>query len=276
MPCPPLPFPPLPFPPPSRLPVVLESQLEKQYITARDAESAHESAKEAATFAKGQYDLFSSAVEAGQTEWDTTVPGLQAESAELTAQLPILQQVKELVQNMASSAAAKGKVQLLKQLPELKKLANAVVPPRFSKDKQMAKKVLALRTSLAETATGSTVSGMITILDEIVTTMTARITQISTTISTMQTNLDANKAQETHWQTSLVTLSDDKDKAENAMTTADLQRQQLDGEHIVKEEAYNDYHAGFVDEAAKFARQLKAIKTIGAKINDAIGTCAAA
>jgi len=241
----------------------------------RSAESAHESAASAATYAKGQYDLFSSAVEAGQSEWDTTVPGLNSESAELTAQLPILQQVKELVENMASSTAAKGKVQRLKQLPLLKKLANAVVPPRFSKDKQMAKKVLALRTSLAETATGSTVSGMVTILDEIVSTMTSRIAEIATTITSMQTALDTNKASETQWETSLVTLSDDKDKAENAMNTADLQRQELNGEHIVKEEAYNDYHAGFVDEAAKFARQLKALKTIGAKIDDAIGTCAA-
>ena len=268
------------------MPVVLEWQLEKAYTEAKDAwmssesafrsaESAHGSAASAATYAKGQYDLFSSAVEAGQSEWDTTVPGLNSESAELTAQLPILQQVKELVENMASSSAAKGKVQRLKQLPLLKKLANAVVPPRFSKDKQMAKKVLALRTSLAETATGSTVSGMVTILDEIVSTMTSRIAEIATTITTMQTALDTNKASETQWETSLVTLSDDKDKAENAMNTADLQRQELNGEHIVKEEAYNDYHAGFVDEAAKFARQLKALKTIGAKIDDAIGTCAA-
>jgi hypothetical protein len=263
-----------------------DAALEKAYTEAKDAwmasesafrsaESAHGSAASAATYAKGQYDLFSSAVEAGQSEWDTTVPGLNSESAELTAQLPILQQVKELVENMASSSAAKGKVQRLKQLPLLKKLANAVVPPRFSKDKQMAKKVLALRTSLAETATGSTVSGMVTILDEIVSTMTSRIAEIATTITSMQTALDTNKVSETQWETSLVTLSDDKDKAENAMNTADLQRQELNGEHIVKEEAYNDYHAGFVDEAAKFARQLKALETIGAKIDDAIGTCAA-
>lgn len=116
---------------------------------------------------------------------------------------------------------------------------------------------------------------MVTILDEIVSTMTSRIAEIATTITTMQTALDTNKASETQWETSLVTLSDDKDKAENAMNTADLQRQELNGEHIVKEEAYNDYHAGFVDEAAKFARQLKALKTIGAKIDEAIGTCAA-
>merc|ERR1719224_400365 len=102
----------------------------------------------------------------------------------------------------------------------------------------MAKKVFALRTSLAETETSSTVSSMLTILDDIVATMTARISEIDSTISTMETNLAANQASLTEWETKLVDLSDDADSAENVMNTADLQRQQLSGENIVKQEAY--------------------------------------
>jgi len=214
-------------------------------------------------------------VNAGQKQWDESVPPMQAEQAELTAQLPILQQVKDLVSNMASSAA-KSKTQFLKQLPELKKLANAVVPPRFAKDKAMAKKVFALRTSLAETGTGSTVSSMLVILDDIVKSMTSRISEIDKSIKEMDEDLTNNRAALTTWETKLVSLSDDADKAANAKNTADLQRQKLNGEHIVKEEAYNDFHAGFVDEAAKYAQQLQAIATIRAKINEAIASCAAA
>ena len=240
---------------------------ESSFVTAK---SAHASAASAATFAKGKFDEFSSAVNSGQAEYDEALPALTAEKTELVAQQPILLQVKTLVSNMAASAKGNS-VQLLKQLPELKKLANAVVPPH--QDKAIAKKVFALRTSLAETGTKSTVTSMLVILDEIVNSMAARITEIDTTLSKMSTDLTANKASLTKWETDLVELSDSADKAANTMNTADLHRQQLNGVHIVAEEAYNDFHAGFVDEAAKLAMQLKAIATIGAKIDDAIAEC---
>jgi hypothetical protein len=240
---------------------------ESSFVTAK---SAHASAASAATFAKGKFDEFSSAVNSGQAEYDEALPALTAEKTELVAQQPILQQVKTLVSNMAASAKGNS-VQLLKQLPELKKLANAVVPPH--QDKAIAKKVFALRTSLAETGTKSTVTSMLVILDEIINSMAARITEIDTTLSKMSTDLTANKASLTKWETDLVELSDSADKAANTMNTADLHRQQLNGAHIVAEEAYNDFHAGFVDEAAKLAMQLKAIATIGAKIDDAVAEC---
>ena len=236
----------------------------------RTAESAHTSAKSAAEYAKGKYDEFTSAVDSGQSEYDEAVPSLTAEKTELIAQQPILEQVKTLVSNMAASTKG-NKVQFLKQLPELRKLANAVVPPR--KDSAIANKVFALRTSLAETGTASTVTSMLVILDEIVNSMAARITEIDSTLSKMSSDLAADKASLSEWETKLVDLSDEADKAANTKNTADLHRQQLNGIHIVAEEAYNDFHAGFVDEAAKLAMQLKAIATIGAKIDDAISEC---
>ena len=177
------------------------------------------------------------------------------------------------MQSLAASAAKGKQVQLLKQLPALKKLANAVVPPRFSKDKKMAKQVMALRTSLAETSTGETASGMLTILDSIVSTMTSRISEIGTTKDAMDQALKGNIALFKHWEEQLVDLSDKADKSKNVMDTSDLTRQHLNGIHIVKQQAYEDYHAGFVDQAAKYQKQAKAVATITKKVYDAIFAC---
>jgi membrane protein involved in colicin uptake len=239
----------------------------------RSAVIAHTSATESADYAKSKFDKYSAAKVAGQAEWDSKVPGLDAEKAELEAQLPILEQVKTLVQSLAASAAKGKQVQLLRQLPALKKLANAVVPPRFSKDKKMAKQVMALRTSLAETSTGETASGMLTILDSIVSTMSARISEVGTTKDMMDRALKENIALFKHWEQQLVDLSDKADEAKNIMDTSDLKRQHLNGIHIVKQQAYEDYHAGFVDLAAKYQKQAKAIATITKKVYDAIFAC---
>ena len=71
-------------------------------------------------------------------------------------------------------------------------------------------------------------------------------------------------------------LSNEKDKASNVLNTAALERNTLNGKHTVAEDAYNEYHAGFVDEAETLAKQSKAIVTIGAKIDSAIEQCSAA
>jgi hypothetical protein len=242
----------------------------------RSAASAHESAEKAEEYAKGQFDKFNSAVAAGQTEYDSTVPGLEIEKDDLITQQPILEQVKTLVANMATSVAAKGKVVSLKQLPAIKKLAAAIYEPKRFKDKALKGKILALRTSLAETGTSSTMNGMVTILDEIISSMSARVTEIDATLAQMSTDLATNKASQGEWREKLVDLGDDKDKAENTKTTTDLERNVLSGKQQSASEAYQDYHAGFVDQAAELKSQLRAIATIGAKINEAIASCAAA
>jgi hypothetical protein len=283
----------------------------------RSAASAHESAEKAEEYAKGQFDKFNSAVAAGQTEYDSTVPGLEIEKDDLITQQPILEQVKTLVANMATSVAAKGKVVSLKQLPAIKKLAAAIYEPKRFKDKALKGKILALRTSLAETGTSSTMNGMVTILDEIMSSMSARVTEIDATLAQMSTDLATNKASQGEWREKLVDLGDDKDKAENTKTTtgqycyysfvfcpssllfhhimhhltkvvraqknsthvlffSDLERNVLSGQQQSASEAYQDYHAGFVDQAAELKSQLRAIATIGAKINEAIASCAAA
>merc|ERR1719409_1414688 len=220
----------------------------------RTAESAHESAKEAAEYAKGKYDEFTAAVNAGQGEYDETKPGLLAEKEEIVSQQPILAQVKELVAAMANGGGAAAK----------------------SDNKAIARKVMALRTSLAETATASTVTKMLAVIDGIISEMETRLQEIGTTLEKMETDLKTNKDSLAHWQQELVDLSDEKDKASNVLNTAALERNTLNGKHTVAEDAYNEYHAGFVDEAETLAKQSKAIVTIGAKIDSAIEQCSAA
>ena len=50
--------------------------------------------------------------------------------------------------------------------------------------------------------------------------------------------------------------------------------EQYEGQYKVANAAYNDYHSGFLDTAAKFARELKAIATIDAKLAEALEQCA--
>merc|ERR1719389_1611937 len=78
----------------------LEAANTKAYNEWMDAEAKYrtaESAQEAAEYAKGKYDEFTAAVNAGQGEYDETKPGLLAEKEEIVSQQPILAQVKELV-----------------------------------------------------------------------------------------------------------------------------------------------------------------------------------
>jgi len=245
---------------------------QSQEAAYRTAQSAHESAKEAAEYAKGKFDEYTSALSAAEAERDSTIPGLETEKEELVAQQPILEQVKTLVANMASGAEAKSRVQFLKQLPAIAKLADSIVP---TENRAIASKVKAMKTQLAETATSSTVTKMLVVIDGIITTMAARIVEIGENIQRISDSVNDNSAKLSEWQTKLVDLSEEKDKAANVENTADLERSQLNGENVVAEEAYNDYHAGFVDEAEKLTKQVAALVTIGGKIDEAISSCSA-
>ena len=117
---------------------------------------------------------------------------------------------------------------------------------------------------------------MLAVIDGIISEMETRLEEIGTTLEKMETDLKTNKDSLAHWQQELVDLSDEKDKASNVLNTAALERNTLNGKHTVAEDAYNEYHAGFVDEAETLAKQSKAIVTIGAKIDSAIEQCSAA
>ena len=110
----------------------------------------------------------------------------------------------------------------------------------------------------AETATASTVTKMLAVIDGIISEMETRLQEIGTTLDKMETDLKTNKDSLAHWQQELVDLSDEKDKASNVLNTAALERNTLNGKHTVAEDAYNEYHAGFVDEAETLAKQSKA------------------
>ena len=70
-----------------------------------------------------------------------------------------------------------------------------------------------------------------------------------------------------------VKLGDAKDKALNTKNEESLVMETYEGQAKVSQEAYNDYHSGFLDTSARFARELKAIYTIDAKLAEAIAQC---
>merc|ERR1712205_240753 len=79
-------------------------------------------------------------------------------------------------------------------------------------------------------------------MGKIIASMSARLEEIAATESKLAADVAADKAKFEHWEKELVTVSDAKDEALNAMNSADLDRQQLAGKHAVAEEAYMNYH----------------------------------
>jgi hypothetical protein len=108
----------------------------------RTAESSHVSATAAATYAKGMYDQYATAKEAGLAEYNKAIVPINAEKEELTTAIPIIKMVQKMVddiiaERLAAAAAAKSGVQQLhmasvsaKQRVKLASLADRIVVPK--------------------------------------------------------------------------------------------------------------------------------------------------
>jgi len=242
------------------------------------------SATAAAAYAKGMYDKYASAKEAGLAEHNEAIVPLNAEKEELTMAIPIIQMVQKMVddiiaERLSQAAAAKGGVQQLhmasvsaEQREKLASLADRIVVPK--KDTALRAMAVSMKTML-DLPSGEhlDIHMMQKLPNKIIASMEARLEEIAETTKKMNADLAEDKALHDEWQTKLVDLSEEADKTSNTMNTADLQRQQLAGIHEVKEAAYLEYHVGFVEEAAELAQQSGAIKTIGAKIDAAVAQC---
>ncbi|EKX45517.1 hypothetical protein GUITHDRAFT_139066 [Guillardia theta CCMP2712] len=250
------------------------TEAKEKWLTAeskfRSAESDHKSAKEAAAYARSKYDFYESAVTQGQNEYDAVKPQLDSEKSQLSAELPILQQIKALISSM-NGASTKAAPTSLMQVGNLKSLILSLSPP--SRNKKIAKQITHVRTVLAETNTVGTMASMLSVIDGIVSHIETRVTEINNDVARMESDLNDNKGKRESWQEKVVDLSDAADKAENKMNSAGLVRQQLGGDHLVKQQDYEDNHATFLDEAEKLTRQSTAIAVILKKINDAISQC---
>ena len=61
----------------------------------------------------------------------------------------------------------------------------------------------------------------------------------------MEGKLNEDKASKAEWEKKMVDLSDAHDEAKNDEQTADLTRNQLGGHFMVKDNAYQNFHASF-------------------------------
>eukprot|EP00960_Hanusia_phi_P060128 764413-Hanusia_phi.AAC.6 len=250
------------------------AEAKEKWLTAeskyRSAESDQKSAKEAASYARSQYDFYESAVTQGQSEYDSVKPQLDSEKSQLSGELPILQQIKTLISSM-NGAEQKAAPASLMHVGKLKTLVLSLAPP--ARNKMIAKQITHVRSVLAETNTVGTMASMLSVIDGIVTHIQTRITEINNDVSRMEGDLNSNKEKRESWQEKVVDLSDAADRAENKMNSAGLVRQQLGGDHLVKQQEYEDNHATFLDEAEKVKKQSNAISVILHKIEDALSQC---
>merc|ERR1719409_1569181 len=212
-----------------------------QAISAKDA------AKEAATYAAGMYSKYETAVSSGQAQMDAEKPKLDEEMAEL----PILEEVLKLITSlMGGGAAAKGNTQeILKQAQA--KVAG-LVPP--AADKKLDSSIVRLKTVLQEADTAGTADKMAAVVQGLQAQMAARITEIGTQIQAMQAQLAADTAAKGEWEQKMVDLSDEHEKALNDASTADLTRNSLGGEYMVKDEAYQNFHSTFEEQVAQLSK----------------------
>ena len=124
----------------------------------RTAESSHVSATSAAAYAKGMYDKYASAKEAGLAEYNEAIVPLNAEKRELMVVIPIIQHVQKMVddiiaERLSQAAAAKGGVQQLhmasvsaEQREKLASLADRIVVPK--KDTALRAMAVSMKTML--------------------------------------------------------------------------------------------------------------------------------
>merc|ERR1712216_246509 len=97
--------------------------------------------------------------------------------------------------------------------------------------------------------------------------------EIETQISAMHSQVEADKASKAEWETKMVDLSDEHDKAQNDEQSADLVRNSLGGTYMVKDEAYQNFHSTFLAEAAQLAKESAAVNTILTKIKEFLASC---
>lgn len=249
----------------------------------RTAESSAKSATEAADYAKSKYDEYTAAKSASQAEYDKDIVPLLEEKDELSKTIPVLEMIQKMVDDMikemANSAAAKAPVQslALSMLPQIKrsqlqKLASRLVA--LNSNKPVAAQVKHLATILQE---GQYIDKHMLekLPSKIIASMQARLDEIAVQEEKMKSDLAAVESNYESWRQKLVELSEAKDKSLNTQNSADLERQKLDGEHLVSESTYQNYHTGYVEEAAKLATEMQAVQTIEAKIDEAIAACGA-
>mmetsp|Transcript_3118 Transcript_3118/g.7586 ORF Transcript_3118/g.7586 Transcript_3118/m.7586 type:complete len:396 (-) Transcript_3118:883-2070(-) len=232
----------------------------------RDAQAAYASATSAAEYARGKYSGFESAVTAGQEEWDKLKPKYDEEANQIAAEVPL---IEELIAVLTKSSAEMAAPQQLAAVRA--KVSQLSVPEH---DKRMSAQMDVLRAVMLKTDSKGAMVAALKVVQGLLDTMKGRKTEIAETLKKMEEELSNNKMGLKTWEEKVVDLSDAADKSKNTMNEEGLVKATLSGKASVAKEEYEDFHATFLDDVARFERELAALSTIDGKLTDAVEACA--
>mmetsp|Transcript_42629 Transcript_42629/g.106654 ORF Transcript_42629/g.106654 Transcript_42629/m.106654 type:complete len:392 (-) Transcript_42629:66-1241(-) len=246
------------------------SDAKEEWLTAeakyRDAQAAYASAKSAAEYARGKYSDYESAVATGQKEWDELKPKYDEEANQIGAEVPV---IEELIAELTKSTAEKAEPQQLAAVRT--KVSQLAVPEH---DKRMAAQMDILRAVMLKADSKGAMVAALKVVQGLLDTMKGRKTEIADALAKLTTELSDNKIGLKTWEEKVVDLSDAADENKNTMNTQGLVKATLSGKASVAKEEYEDYHATFLDDVARFERELAALSTIDGKLTDAVEACA--
>eukprot|EP00286_Rhodomonas_abbreviata_P023548 CAMPEP_0181311678 /NCGR_PEP_ID=MMETSP1101-20121128/13273_1 /TAXON_ID=46948 /ORGANISM="Rhodomonas abbreviata, Strain Caron Lab Isolate" /LENGTH=443 /DNA_ID=CAMNT_0023418441 /DNA_START=8 /DNA_END=1336 /DNA_ORIENTATION=- len=246
--------------------------------TFRNAQSTKKSADDAATYARGELQKYTAAVEAAKTHLQNNVEPLAQEETALGVQKAMIGSITEMVKGLSTTATASQQSDLLRQVKANianLKASSASLPA--GSDKQLAQ-LEATSQALEESDSAidpATLAEALKILAELTTSIDTRLTEIKTATTQANTELSTNEAAKHKWQIDVVELSNQADKQNSDMQSADLQRSHLEGVYAVKKKVYEDDATSFAVDNAQYTSELAAISTVISKVQEIITACAA-
>uniref|UniRef100_A0A7S0YP72 Uncharacterized protein n=1 Tax=Hemiselmis tepida TaxID=464990 RepID=A0A7S0YP72_9CRYP len=231
-----------------------------------DAKAAYGSAKSAAEYARGKYSDFESAVTTGQKQWDALKPKYDEEADQISSVLPV---IEELIAELTKGSAEKAEPQ---QLAAVRTKVSQLALPEH--DKRMAAQMDVLRAVMLKADSKGAMKAALKVVQGLLDTMKGRKTEIADTLAKMEKGLSDSKIGLKTWEEKVVDLSDAEEKNKNTMDTEGLVKATLSGKASVAKEEYEDFHATFLDDIARFERELAALSTIDGKLSEAVVACA--
>jgi len=255
------------------------TEYKSSYTAYIDSESAYreamarkKTAEEAVTYAQGEYDKYSTAVDAGEKAYSETIAPMVTEKADLLSESEMITEVMALIQGMTSPAATKA--QKMAKLAQISAKINRIVNDKKlpASLRAQALKMTKITTSLADVS-ASTIAEAMQILQGMKDAIEARILAIDSAVTEADQNLAADKANKLKYQIDIVTLSDTSDRENSNANTADLDRERLAGVYKVKENAYSDQADDYADDMAQFEAEITGVAQIVAVIQSLVDAC---
>lgn len=165
--------------------------------------------------------------------------------------------VAELKEKFAELKAVAAKTKVAGQAQKL-----AVLDKHFAHTTQLP--VYAETTEVAQ------------ILKDMLDDLEARLKIIDTVDEQMKKLVDDTQAKTVEWETKLVTLSSEADKAKEKMLSAKVEREKLNGEKKVSQATYDSTSAAYNLSIGPWEREIYVITMIKIKINEHCAAVAAA